>query len=282
MVQTPWHIEIANPILAVLMDRLIDFYEPDQIYIYGSRARGDFHQDSDYDLMVVVPDSTSAEARHNCYKLKEGLHIAADVKVYTRTCFDEQLHLKASMPSTVLNEGKLLYSRLGSPPPRMLYSPTARSKDWKVSEGDPPASDPVRLDNTSDWIQRARADINAASLLLEQMRLGLSLFHSQQSVEKALKAFLVWCDQPTARHHELNLLAIDCQQFDQSLEPYLQSIGWLTEWCVTGRYPLRDPPRPTRILAQAGVDSARRVYQAVLERLPQEIIDRLQQTWAYD
>ena len=34
-----------------------------RIYLFGSRARGDDGPDSDYDLLVVVPDGVAPEAR---------------------------------------------------------------------------------------------------------------------------------------------------------------------------------------------------------------------------
>ena len=46
---------IDDPILAEMVRRLTDAFAPERIYLFGSRARGDAGADSDYDLMVVVP-----------------------------------------------------------------------------------------------------------------------------------------------------------------------------------------------------------------------------------
>ena len=61
--------------------------------------------------MVVVPDDTPAEVLRGCagYMALGGLGVSKDVLVWTKTRFDEQLHLKASFPSTIVREGKLLY-----------------------------------------------------------------------------------------------------------------------------------------------------------------------------
>ena len=32
-------------------------YDPDSIYLFGSRAWGEPREDSDYDLLVIVPES---------------------------------------------------------------------------------------------------------------------------------------------------------------------------------------------------------------------------------
>lgn len=280
MVQSPQDTTVANPALRKLLERIVSFYAPDDIYIFGSRARGDFYEESDYDLAVILPDTTSQEALGSSYKLKQGLSINADLKIYTRTGFDKQLHLKASMPSTILREGKLLFSRTRSTDPFSQYLVAVDHGSWRLCEGEPPASDPVRLDNTFDWMQRAGSDLRGAEWFLtgnREVDLGQSLFHSQQAVEKALKAYLVWCDRPIAKYHELDSLAASCLQSDRSLETDLRSIAWLTEWCIAGRYPLQNSPRPTTDLAQEGAASARRVYQSILERLPHEVTGRLEQ-----
>jgi hypothetical protein len=39
-----------------------------------------------------------------------GLGIAKDLLVWTRSEFEKRLHLKASLPSTIIREGKLLHA----------------------------------------------------------------------------------------------------------------------------------------------------------------------------
>ena len=52
-----------DPILAEVVHRLRELYRPEQIYLFGSTARGESGPDSDYGLMVVVPDSTPVSLR---------------------------------------------------------------------------------------------------------------------------------------------------------------------------------------------------------------------------
>jgi len=83
-----------------------------KIYLFGSKARGDQGQDSDYDVMVVVPDNASPERRRSrlAYQVLRGTGTAVDVLVWTRHAFDEHLHLAASLPATIVREGKLMYA----------------------------------------------------------------------------------------------------------------------------------------------------------------------------
>jgi len=101
----------ADPVLAELVRRLSDAYQPEQIYLFGSKARGEAGPDSDYDLMVVVPDDTPSERRrsHLAYQALRGTGTGADVLVWTRRMFDERLHLRASLPATIVREGRLVY-----------------------------------------------------------------------------------------------------------------------------------------------------------------------------
>jgi predicted nucleotidyltransferase len=101
-----------DPILAEVVRRLQQLYRPEKIYLFGSTARGESGPDSDYDLMVVVPDSTPVSLRDSgrAYKAIWRLGVATDVLVWTHSDFEDRLQLKASLPSTIGREGKLLYA----------------------------------------------------------------------------------------------------------------------------------------------------------------------------
>ena len=98
--------------LAGIVERLIDAYDPERIYLFGSKARGDYGPDSDFDLLVVVPDSASDERKRSrlAYERLWGTATASDVLVWTRDRFESRSHLRASLPGTVLREGKILYA----------------------------------------------------------------------------------------------------------------------------------------------------------------------------
>jgi len=50
----------ANPILPEIVYRLVSAYKPERIYLFSLSGRGDFHPDSDIDLMIVVPGNANA------------------------------------------------------------------------------------------------------------------------------------------------------------------------------------------------------------------------------
>ncbi len=100
-----------DPALAEAVRRLVEAYRPLGVYLFGSVARGDAGPDSDYDLLVVVPDDAPPERRRSrlAYEALRGTGAAADVLVCTRSYFDERRLLKASLPGTVLREGRRLH-----------------------------------------------------------------------------------------------------------------------------------------------------------------------------
>jgi uncharacterized protein len=102
-------------VLAGIVRRLVDAFHPERIYLFGSKARGDAGPDSDYDILVVVPDSAPLERKNSrlAYEVLWGMSSAADVLIWTREAFESRLHLKASLPSTVVSEGRLLYFHPG-------------------------------------------------------------------------------------------------------------------------------------------------------------------------
>ena len=101
-----------DPVLAEMVRRLADVYHPERIYLFGSVARGEAGPDSDYDLMVVVPDDAPPEALRSRpgYRAVRDLGAPRDIFVSRARDFQRQLHLKASFPSTVVREGRVLYA----------------------------------------------------------------------------------------------------------------------------------------------------------------------------
>lgn len=97
--------------LSEAVRRLVDAYRPERVYLFGSVARGDAGPDSDYDIMLVVPDDAPPELRRSraAYAALWGTGIASDVLVWTASQFNSRVHLAASLPATIIREGKLLH-----------------------------------------------------------------------------------------------------------------------------------------------------------------------------
>lgn len=99
-------------LLQEAVDRLVETFRPERIYLFGSRARGDWHADSDYDVMVVVRSSDLPPHRRAqlAYRALYGVGIPKDIVVWTREEFDRYLPVVTSLAATVIREGRLLYA----------------------------------------------------------------------------------------------------------------------------------------------------------------------------
>jgi predicted nucleotidyltransferase len=53
------------PELSELPCRLVAAYDPERVYLFGSVARGEAGPDSDYDLMIIVPDDAPTKRRRS-------------------------------------------------------------------------------------------------------------------------------------------------------------------------------------------------------------------------
>jgi len=97
--------------LAEAVRRLVAAYKPERIYLFGSKARGDDGPDSDYDLLIIVPDDAPPEHGRSrlAYQVLRGTGTPADVLVWVRSNFERRLHVAASLPATIAREGRLIY-----------------------------------------------------------------------------------------------------------------------------------------------------------------------------
>jgi len=86
----------GNPIdlrpVQPLLDRLVSSWHPRDIWLFGSRARGTAVPDSDWDLLVVVPDDLAPPGFDDAmtvWKVKQGTGVRADVLLCRASEFEE-------------------------------------------------------------------------------------------------------------------------------------------------------------------------------------------------
>ena len=91
--------------------RLVAEFQPEQIWLFGSHAWGVPTEDSDVDLMVIVPHSEerSIQRMQRAHRCLRGIGFAKDVLVPTRAQVDRYKHLRASLFHQVLAKGRKLY-----------------------------------------------------------------------------------------------------------------------------------------------------------------------------
>ena len=97
--------------LQILLDRIVPALEPEAVYLFGSRARGDFDEDSDYDLLVIVPDDAPKERRsiRHAYASKIGTGIPADIIPCTRANYEASKDVVGTLSYEVKRRGLRVY-----------------------------------------------------------------------------------------------------------------------------------------------------------------------------
>jgi HEPN domain-containing protein len=132
--------------------------------------------------------------------------------------------------------------------------------------------DEAKLYEICAWLAKAWHDLQSAEWLMARPDplCDAAGFHCQQAAEKALKAYLTWCDEPFAKTHSLVALATKCLPFDASFEELRAAATTLTPYAVAARYP-GDLSELTEAEAQEALALARKVWHFILERLPPDV-----------
>src|SRR3954465_8341613 len=103
------HVDVAA--IQRLLERIIARWDPQQVWLFGSRARGDATPDSDWDLFVVVDDSAADDELDPGVgrRLRRECGVRADVIPWRATEFAEFRRIPNTLAYSVVGEGMLLH-----------------------------------------------------------------------------------------------------------------------------------------------------------------------------
>jgi len=101
---------VTPAFLNEITDRIVRNFQPEQVILFGSQARGDATPDSDIDLLIVMPDGTDRRSTAVAIRSSlRGLGIAKDIIVTTPTEIAHRGNLIGTVLYPALQEGKTLY-----------------------------------------------------------------------------------------------------------------------------------------------------------------------------
>jgi len=96
--------------LSFLTGRLAATLRPKQIWLFGSRARGDARPDSDFDLLVVMPDGSPIASDYGAARAPiDACGLGVDVVPCAWSEFATARADRGTLAWRALTEGKLLY-----------------------------------------------------------------------------------------------------------------------------------------------------------------------------
>ena len=117
------------------------------------------------------------------------------------------------------------------------------------------------------WLLKANSDLKSAKKLFtgDDDTLDTAAYHTQQCVEKALKAFLVFNNKVPPRTHDLEKLLELCVAFDAPLKVFADEVITLIPYAIYSRYP-DDYFEIKRIDVEVAIAIARKILTVIVSK----------------
>lgn len=102
-----------DPALDRLLQHVVEVLHPLEVCLFGSRAEGRAGPDSDYDLLVVLPDDADEEAFDlvRSWQIGRDVRIPADIVPWTRSDFEEERNEVDTLARAATMRGRKLFER---------------------------------------------------------------------------------------------------------------------------------------------------------------------------
>jgi uncharacterized protein len=102
----------ASDWIPVMVERIVRDFDPVRIVLFGSRARGVGREDSDVDLLVVLPRlAPQRNAVADVLRALADVPVPKDIVVTTPQEIERRGDLVGTVLRPALREGKVLYER---------------------------------------------------------------------------------------------------------------------------------------------------------------------------
>lgn len=102
----------AKNAIQAMVRKIVQQFDPEQIILFGSHARGDAGPDSDVDFLVVMPVEGSKRAKQIEIRLAlNSVPIPKDIIVSTPEEFAWRRGIVGTIEEPAAREGKILYAK---------------------------------------------------------------------------------------------------------------------------------------------------------------------------
>ena len=104
--------QTTDQAIQAMVERLVDHFDPDQIILFGSQARGTATPGSDVDLLVIMP--VIGSKREKRVEMRVALHditVPKDILLATPEEVLRDKDLVGTIIRPALLEGRVLYAR---------------------------------------------------------------------------------------------------------------------------------------------------------------------------
>lgn len=95
-----------------VLQRIVDVMQPEEIWLFGSRARGTAGAESDWDLLIVVPDTASTPIDNDTWNaLREVRRQQVDLVPIRRSDFESDRREFGTLSQIATMSGRRIYER---------------------------------------------------------------------------------------------------------------------------------------------------------------------------
>jgi len=189
-----------------IQERLIASYAPDRIILFGSRAAGTSTDVSDYDLLILKDTSDRPiDRRVEVEKILQDRAVPLDILVYTPQEMNYLYSIGSPFIEEVIETGRVLYMRKA----------------------------------TGDWIKEAEDELASARILFDHDKYKATCYHSQQSVEKGLKALILEKGEKPGKVHDIMELLSHAKRLGWQITLAMDDAVFLNS-IYKGRYPAEE------------------------------------------
>lgn len=209
-----------------IKERLIRAYDPESIILYGSQASGKATEKSDIDILIMKDTKDRPiDRRILVEKILADRAVPLDIVVYTPQEMSYLFSIGSPFIEEVIESGRVLHMRK----------------------------------NTESWLRDAEDELSSALILLEHEKFRGGCYHSQQCVEKGLKALILERGSRPERTHDIVELLNEAKELGWEIELSIDDAVFLNS-IYKGRYPTEEGLLPYN--EPTGVDAGKAVAAA--------------------
>lgn len=225
-----------------VLRRLVETFDPVAVFLFGSRARREAWQDSDYDLMVVLQDDYPREKLKpfTCWSITRSERIDANVTFSRASAYAWRRHAVGTLEYEVEVDGIQLY-----PSDEPVFHP-----------GQLPELGAANVAVVREWLDQVQEDIDAAINCVRGPRVvpSRAAFHVQQAAERLAKGALVAHRIRPEKTHEIQHVVKELPQ-GFLLKERFSALQRFSEYAVVFRYPGGRPvPIPSPAEVEGWID----------------------------
>jgi uncharacterized protein len=102
-----------EPLILDITARLVQEFNPEAIFLFGSHVWGVPNADSDLDLLIIVTQSELSSSKRSsiAYRCLRHIIYPLDILVRTRQEIEKFAHVSLSLEAKILAEGRCLYGQ---------------------------------------------------------------------------------------------------------------------------------------------------------------------------